>query len=302
MVLRKENMMYGILSYDDIELIGHGAYKNYRMALYNHFGKENFKEVRSHFDRLYNHADNLAGISHLFIIDEHQVHNNAAWKKSSFIEEANSRNIKVIIFNFEKIFNSSFPWNATNQKSVEQFKNHYQFIADIEDAKILKKTILTKTYLSKDTILNVQPCDNKLDRILFIGQLAGDQYARRRMIVDKFRNMDIGLDILQSDRKFTYEQFLSHINSYKYALSPLGTGQFLSLRYYETIHMDTIPIQEVTDDILKWYPEIKDECIWFKKDDDNSMIIEKIKAFEKRPAGKYFIEDYIKDINLNRYM
>ena len=293
--------MFGILSYDDIDLIGHCAYKNYRTALYNYFGYENFKEVRSHFDKAYNHADNLNGISHLFIIDEHQIHNNAAWRQPGFQEQVNAKNIRVIIFNFEKIYNSKFSWNADNQKAVEQFRNYHQFVADIEDAKIMKKTVVTKTYMSKDTVLNVKPCI-KQDKIVFIGQMNGDQYDNRRNIIYKFKLLPMEFDVISTDRKLTYDEFLNKLNGYKYALSPLGTGQFLSLRYYELLHMGIIPIQEVNDNILKWYPEIANECICFEKNMPVDEIYGKICSFHGKTTEKYYLEDYITNIQLKKYL
>lgn len=290
--------MYGILAYDNVELVGHSVFNNYRLALYNYFGKCNFKDVLSRYDVRWS-RNNLDDITHLFIVDEHYEHNKASWKTSDFINNANSRNIKVIIFNFEKIFNSSFPWNIDNQNHVNMFKNVVQFNGDVEDAELLGRKVINKYYLSRSTDFGIPLCKNKKDGILFIGRTDGPEYEKRRDMISEIRKTGLDVDVVSTSRKLAYSDYLNRINEYKYSLSPLGTGKFLGLRYYELLYFNTIPIQQVDDIILRWYPEIIQNCICFS---DPSTIADDVLKFKGIANNKYYLEDYFNDINLKGYL
>ena len=145
----------GIICNDSIESVGHSLFLNFRMALKNTLKKE-LIDVKSISD--------LSDKKFLIIVDEHYDPNVKVWKHQNFINEINARNIKVIVFNFEKIYNASFPWNVDHQKFLEQIKNLEQYVSDVDDAKIMAKTIVNKQYLSKDTELGV---DKELIILIF---------------------------------------------------------------------------------------------------------------------------------------
>lgn len=280
-------MKFGIISRDEIELVSHGLFQNFRFALKNYL-QVDFKNVNS--------VQDLDGIDTLFIVDEHFGPHVDIWKKNSFINELNNRNIRTIIFNFEKIYDALFPWNVDHQRNVDRIKNLVQFVSDINDAKILNRPVINKQLLSRDTIL-VQP-DNKINEILFIGQINPHVYVRRREVLNNLVSKNLPLKIINSDRKFTYNEYLKLLSSYKYILNPLGTGDFLNLRFYEALKLGCIPVQQVTDDMLTRYFELNNGyTVNFKHPDELTQLPTlESKLFE------YYLEDYFQEINLKLYL
>lgn len=281
--------MFGILSKDRIEVMGHSLFSNFRLALYNYFEKSNFKDVDSVAD--------LNDITHLFIIDEHFQPHTTVWQQPEFQKNINNKNIRVIVFNFERIFNSAFPWNVDHQKKLENFQNYYQFVSDVDDAKLLKKDVINKQFLSKDTKFDIMPKQDKLNKILFIGQLEGQQYLNRRNVIKEFLQQNISIDTINTNRNLTYTNFINKINDYQYILNPLGTGKFVNLRHFEALYCNTIPIQQMTPDMINWNMDIKN-CIIFS---DLNNIADKI--INHIPlSDKFYLEDYFNVINLKNYL
>ena len=280
-------MKFGIISRDEIELVSHGLFQNFRFALKNYL-QVDFKNINS--------VQDLDGIDTLFIVDEHFGPHVDIWKKNSFINELNNRNIRTIIFNFEKIYDALFPWNVDHQRNVDRIKNLVQFVSDINDAKILNRPVINKQLLSRDTIL-VHP-DNKINEILFIGQINPHVYVRRREVLNNLVGKNLPLKIINSDRKFTYNEYLKLLSSYKYILNPLGTGDFLNLRFYEALKLGCIPVQQVTDDMLTRYFELNNgHTVNFKHPDELTQLPTlEPKLFE------YYLEDYFQEINLKSYL
>lgn len=280
-------MKFGIISRDEIELVSHGLFQNFRFALKNYL-QIDFKNVNS--------AQDLDGIDTLFIVDEHFGPHVDIWKNSAFIDSVNSRNIRTVIFNFEKIYDALFPWNVDHQRNVDRFKNLVQFVSDINDAKILNRPVINKQLLSRDTIL-VQP-ENKINEILFIGQINPHVYVRRREVLSNLMGKNLPLKIINSDRKFTYNEYLKLLASYKYILNPLGTGDFLNLRFYEALKMGSVPVQQVTDDMLTRYTELNNGyTVNFKHPNE----LTGLPTLEPKPFN-YYLEDYFEEINLKSYL
>ena len=94
-----------------------------------------------------------------------------------------------------------------------------------------------------------------------------------------------------TDRKFTYKEYLTKLASYKFILNPLGTGDFLNLRFYEALKVGSIPIQQITSDMQSMYREL-DFCHTFIDADD--LYIPKIESKQL----DYYLEDYFEEINL----
>ena len=276
--------MIGLLCNDTLEQVGHLLFNNFRLALYNYFGAENFKEVKN--------INDLDGIEKLIIVDEHFLYNKQVWFNDNFINTTNNKNIKVLVFNFERIYNSSFPWNVDLQNKLTAFNNIHQIVSDIDDATVLNKVFVNKQRLSKSTNFGIEIKEDKIDKILFIGQLEGNQYTARRNIINALQQNGMEIDILKSDRKLGYTEYLDKINQYKYILNPLGTGKFINLRFYEALYFNTIPIQQVTSEILKWNPDISDHCITFSED----LIIPNLD--KPQPSKSLYLEDFFKDINI----
>lgn len=281
--------MFGLICKDDIGLVGHSLFNNYRLSLYNYFGQDKFKDVNS--------VNDIHDMTHLFIIDEHFEPNKNIWKNDDFQGVVNKDKIRVIVFNFEKIYNSYFPWNVDNQNCLMCFNDYYQFVADLDDAKTLKKVVITKQFLSRDTNLLVKANPNKFDKILFIGQLDGEQYNNRRQLLASIKNLNI--DVIQTNRRFSYIDFLNEMNKYRFILNPLGTGKFVNLRHFEAVRLGCIPLQQVVDDMVDWCQEIKKTSICFS---DPMTIEDKIKEAHAFRPKEFFLEDYFADICLDNFM
>lgn len=283
--------MYGLICTDDIGVVGHSLFNNFRLALYNYLGKENFKEIKS--------LDDLSEPTHLFIVDEHYAPNKAIWMNDAFIESVNRQGVKVIVFNFEKIYNSAFPWNVDIQKNVERFENVFQLVSDADDAALLKKGLVNQQFLSKDTNLKTEPKLDKVNRILFIGQLAGPQYESRRDLLTRLNSDGFTIDVVATNRRFSYGEFLSHINYYKYVLNPLGTGKFINLRYHEIIRLGGIPLQQIAPAMHKWCNFMKKNGIFFT---DSVSLSAGFDTYTEPKVNEITLEDYFTVIGLKGYL
>ena len=91
------------------------------------------------------------------------------WMKKKFIDFVNVKKIKVVVFNFEKIFDSVHKLNIVFQEELEKFENLYQFPSDVDDAEILGKKFITKQLLSKDSQIKNFYNTKKNNNILFLG-------------------------------------------------------------------------------------------------------------------------------------
>ena len=276
--------MFGIISRDDINEVGHSLFNNFRLALINYL-QEEIKDVNS--------INDLNYISTLLIIDEHYIPHKEIWQNDEFINYINTKKIKVVIFNFEKIFNSQFPWNIDIQHSVEKINNKVQLVSDVKDAAILNASIINKQLMSKSTIL-VEPIQDKKDEILFLGQI-NEFYPTRGSTLSELEQINSKVRIIKTDRKYSYKEFLDLINNAKFILNPLGTGEFINLRFYEALKLNCIIIQQYTEDMLKWYPELNySNVLKFKTVED----FNKLNFNNYTECTKMYLEDYFEEINL----
>lgn len=283
--------MYGLICNDEISLVSHCLFLNFRQALYNIFDKENFKDVRS--------SNDLDSITHLFIIDEHFGPNVNVWKDINFINIINDKKIKTFVFNFEPIYNSPYRNDAINhQKFLEQINNLTQFLSDVDDFENLKKgPFLNRQYLSKDTYVKViNPNLEKIkDKILFIGQAGGHAYSRRQETLKQVSDI-LSTEIIVTERKLTYDQFLETLSKYQYVLNPLGIGYFLNLRYYEILKLENTPIQQVTPKMLELITDLKNDY------SINFINPEELRGIDfsnfKQNRTPLYLEDYLKDNKL----
>lgn len=280
--------MIGIISIDEISFVSHGLFQNFRFALRNYL-KTDFKEVKN--------ADDLDNLTHLIIVDEHFGPHVEIWKQQHFIDKLNSKNIRTIVFNFEKIFNPLFPWNIDHQNKLTSIKNLEQFVSDVADASLLSKRYINKQMLSRDTVLEIDGnVNDKIDRILFLGQTSAHVYHNRRNVIQKAYNKGLPIDVIDSDRKLTYRQYLTKLASYKYIFNPLGTGLFLNIRYYEAIKLKCQPIQQYTDEMLKWYGELHQNKPFIFNDIDSFIMSKPVPLTQE-----YYLEDYFEQIDLKSY-
>jgi len=276
--------MIGIISLDNICSVGHSLFNNFRLALKNYL-QQPLIDISS--------IINLNNINTLIIVDEHYIPHKQIWQNDSFINAINEKNIKVIIFNFEKIYNSQFPWNIEIQNFVERIKNRVQYVSDIRDAEILKIPFINKQLLSKSTHL-ADVIENKSDDIIFIGQI-NEYYPARAALLHDLQAVNSKIKIIKTDRKYSYTEFINILNKTKYILNPLGTGEFINLRFYEALNLGCTVIQQYTDEMEKWYPELnQSNVIKFKTVDDFKSLNFSSAATSKQK----FLEDYFSEINL----
>jgi hypothetical protein len=275
--------MVGILT--DIENYDrHWIFKNYFFSLKNVFGNEKIKIIKSYKD--------LENIKLLFIGDEHFKPNNDIWNNDLFIDFCNINQIEICILNNEKIFSSFFPWNIQIQEQVNKFNKKIQFVYDVNDSDILKCEI-NKTYMSKkySEIIKLNNSEKK-DKIIFIGSTNCSSYEKRKIFLNEMKqNFDI--DIFESSPSLSMNDYFQTISQYKYVLSPLGNGDFVPMRYYETLFVNSIPLQQSTDKILKKFEEDinKKNSIFFTSIED---LIKKMQGFKPNSnVINYFMEDFI---------
>ena len=280
---------FGIICFD--KRFDTSLFNNYRIALENYFQITNFKEIRS--------VNDLNDIEYIFIIDDHMT--RKIWMVDRFINFINEKKIKVIVFNFERIFNSQFKNNVDFQKELEKFKFLNQFVSDVDDAEILSKKFITKQLLSKSSkIINFSK-SKKNERILFLGQnkqrlinfkVVKKYYENRDKTIKDFKKFNPNFDIL-INKSLPYKKYLNKLAGYKYILNPLGTGNFINIRFYETLELGSIPIQQITEKMIYRYDEL-DFCLKFKSPKKLELNDFNFKTFN------YYLEDYFNDIDLKK--
>jgi hypothetical protein len=278
--------MQGIICNDKI--IDISLFNNFRLALQNYLKIDKFKDVKN--------KDDLSDVETLFIIDEHFKPNVDIWKNDDFINYLNEKNIRTIVFNFEKIYSSMFPWNVDHQNKLETIKNLYQFVSDVDDANHMGKDFVTKQLLSKDSKIKEHFKKEKKDRVLFLGQSdkiyhPNYAYSRRFQLMEEIKRMHIPIDIHITERKLTYSEFLDKLSEYKFIFNPLGTGDFLNVRFYEALEVGSIPIQQITKNMKSRYKELN-FCHTFLNASDFKIPEINFKKME------YYLEDYFEEMNL----
>jgi len=268
--------MVGVVC-DFLSWKGHWLQESYYMSL-----KNIFNDVK-----IIKNSNDLNDIDLLFICDEHFQYNKNVWMNDLFINKCNEKNINVIIFNNEKIYNSYFPWNEDIQRNVNLFKYKMQFVYDVEDAKILGADI-NRTYMSKNYINTITINPKKIDKLVFIGNYKNNTYNRRKKLLEELTNI-IDVDIIESNPNRTMSEYLNTINNYKYILSPLGNGDFVPMRYYESLFVGSIPVQQLTYNMDEFFinEKKKHNIIFFK---DASDI--KLEYYENNMQN-YFMEDFM---------
>jgi len=271
--------MYGVLT--NLEYEKHWIFKNYYHSLLNVYGVSNVSRVQN--------VNDLDNIKVLFIGDDHFVPNKEIWMNDGFINRCNELGIHVIIFNNEKIFNSKFPWNEDIQKNVSRFTHLNQLVYDVDDSNILSVDI-NKTYMSKYFLGGVDMVSEKKDKIVFIGNFNDHSYDKRRSFLNDIKSK-VDIDIIESDKNLTMNQYLNKISTYKYILSPLGNGNFVPMRYYESLFVNSIPLQQSTDGIINKFQNeiINNRGIFFTDIDE---LIDKLKVSTPLP-NSYYMEDFI---------
>ena len=281
-------MVCGLYWSKETENYDFSLFKNYKLALTNYL-KVDIVEVVALKD--------LLGIKNLFIIDEHFKNHKDFLTDNETINFLNSNSINVIIFNTEKIYNSHWKHNLKTQKKLKTINSIIQLLSDCKDIKKVGTPFINKQYMSKD--MNIKINNNqKKESILFFGQLDGSAYKKRRKIIKEFtEQIEYPFEIVKSTRSLSYLEYLNLLSKYKFVLNPLGAGEFLNVRYYETLAVGSIPIQEVNKNLKSLYHlELKNNfSINFESIRDLKHI--DFSKFEFKEFN-YFMEDYFEENKL----
>jgi hypothetical protein len=86
---------------------------------------------------------------------------------------------------------------------------------------------------------------------------------------------------------------MEEISGYRFVFCPLGNGNFITLKFYEALMVGSIPVHQVRDNTLNYYPIERDmdDCIFFK---DLQELELKLKKFNlKSSHNLIFQEDII---------
>lgn len=284
-------MSIGLLWSDKTENEDFSFFNNYRSAFKNYF-KTPINEVDS--------VDKISQFNNLIIVDEHYGAHNKLICDPRFIESINRHNINVVIFNTEKIFNSYWIHNLETQKNIEKLNNCLQILSDVNDIKRIGTPFKNKQYLSKEVNFKKEKI-KKNNKILFFGQLDGSAYKNRRKIIDKVsKSIDISLDVFKSTRSMSYEDYMQLLSEYRFVLNPLGAGEFINIRYYETLKVGAIPVQQMTPRMSRYYNFEIGENISINFHRPNMLKSINFKNFEFKPLN-FYLEDYFYQSNLISY-
>ena len=242
--------MYGLLWLDKTEEMDFSLFDNFKTALKNYLKVEIL---------LVNKLEDLSKIKTLLVVDEYFYYHREFILDNSVKSKINERDIKLVMFNTEKIFKQPFKVNEDIYNQINQFNNKIHILSDALDIQKLSTPFPNKQLLSKDfeyDYLN----ENKQNELIFIGQVDGRAYKNRRKILKKVESfINIPFVIQNTKRKLEYNEFLNILSKYKFVLNPLGNGrsQFLNVRYYEAVRLKCIPVQEITKNMLQHYKELQ---------------------------------------------
>ena len=235
-------------------------------------------------------------IDTLFMGDDHWELHRDVWEKPGFIEECNKKNIKVIVFTNERMLNSFFPWNEDIYKNLKRFNNLYHFACDADDMQLTGLPVNRMT-LSRSLYNENWRKKEKLNQIVFSGHtdcVIGSYDKRKELIGAAKRTL--GLKVLEPVKR--WEDYMEELSKYRFVFCPLGNGYFLTLKFYEALMVGSIPVHQVIDNTLDYYPVERelDDCIFFK--DLQELKLEKfnLKSSHNLIFQEDIISEQLKDI------
>jgi hypothetical protein len=265
----------------DLNFTSHIGISIYYYAIKNLFN--NVKIIKN--------VDDLKNINILFIGNEHFHPHRIVWEQNKFQAFCNENKIKVVVFSSERIFNSAFPHNEQIQRNLIKFNNLFQFNYDADDLDILKTTLF-RPCISRNYHTIIKNTD-KIDKCVFLGNTDCLSYNDR---VSTFNQVRKVMEIVTPPRKESWYDYIQEISKYKYVLSLLGNANGLNLRFYETLLVNSIPIQQVKGNTLKYYDlesKFKD-CIFFENEMEIPNKINEIKVSSSN--NNLFLEDHIESL------
>ena len=238
----------------DLSFARHCMFKNYYYALsYLYNGVH-----------IINTVDDLVGIELLFIVDDHYSEHKRIITLPKFAAKCNERKIQVVVLGTERIFGTAFPWNEFNYSYLANFNKLIHYTYDVDDCKRLGTNLL-RLCMSRNFVMPVD-VTKKLNKIIFVGSVVGPKEtykARKQFIQDVQEEIDVDVFPPEMD---TWQQYIHLIAKYRYVLCPLGNANALALRFYETLLVHSIPLQQVQSNTLEYYDEEAGfgDCIFYE--------------------------------------
>tara|TARA_S200000501_G_scaffold366010_1_gene400229 strand:- start:209 stop:1087 length:879 start_codon:yes stop_codon:yes gene_type:complete len=284
--------MYGLVWLNATEEMDFSLFKNYKNGLQNYIGSE---------VNLVSNVNEIQDKQLVFVIDEHFVPHREFIFSKEFIQKLNTNKTKIIILNTEKILNQPFKHNLQIYKDISKFENRLHILSDANDIRKLGSPFANKQLLSRSFEFNFKKYDKK-NSLLFIGQVDGRAYENRRKILNKIEKfIDIPLEVENTKRKLKYQNFLQKMSEYKYILNPLGNGtsEFLNVRYYEILYVNSIPVQQFTKRMLDNYEELHSAIsINFNRLKDLKKISFKneVNLSDYKNLSSPYLEDYLHEV------
>ena len=235
-------------------------------------------------------CDDLDDIDLLFIGDDHTVSHKKVITQKGFVEKCNEKDIRVVVFTSERIFDSFFPWNVDNYNFIKRFDNLYHYTADVDDCKKLGTKLhrLTFSKYYKDFI---EPKEKK-DAVVFIGHVNTNCYQERMGVINKIKEF-MPVDIIPPTMN-KWETYLNALAGYRFVLSPIGNGNIFTFRFYEALLVHSIPIHQVRENTLEYYDiESKfTDCIYFKKPEE----LRDMNCLVNQSSSEIWSEDYLEQV------
>ena len=165
--------MNSILWTQETENYKSSLYSNFRIALSAYFNEE-LTNISS--------VSQVSSCNNLVVVDEHFAPHRDLLTNSKFINMINKNQVKVVIFNTEKIYNSYWNHNIKTQKKISKIKNLIQILSDVEDISLQGTPFANKQYLS-NSLKFLSDKENKKNEIIFYGQVKGSAYENRRKVL-----------------------------------------------------------------------------------------------------------------------
>jgi len=276
-------MKVGIIC--DLDFSRHPQFKSYYYALETLYGK---------IPILVKDKKDLVNLDLLIIGDDHYDGHKKIIEQPGFINVCNTLNIPVVVLTTERIFDSFFAWNIDNYNKIKQFKNLHHYTADVDDCEKLG-TGIHRISISKK-YKDIYKIKDKKNAIIFVGstRCKMGSYDERRRLLEKMKK-EINLEIIDSGLP-AWEDYIRTIAQYRFVFSPLGNGNFLPTRFYETLAVGSIPVQQVRHNTLKYYDiesNFKD-CIFFEDEVEVKYLL-KDYSFENS-TNELWTEDNLKMI------
>lgn len=256
------------------------AFSSYYYACLNIF--KNVKVV--------NGIQDLENIDILLCGNEHFHNHLMVWSNNEFINYCNNNNIPFFAHTVEHINTPIYQHNIDIQTKLETYKLLRQRCWDINDSKEKNRNI-ARVLLSKN-FLNYKKPETKKNNIIFIGKI----YPNRRELLNELTK-HIEVDIIERGN-YNYFDFISKLSEYKYVLSPksqLVNG--IPGRFYESLWVDSIPLQEVYNDTLDYYTIERDipNTIFFETTEELITKLKSYKNIDNIIQPKMFLEDELID-------